>query len=407
MVTESGQMVKNLEYFKTKRYGHIFTKTGYILNGMEARLTHLTTLGSYTIFPITDSLAAGDQVVGNCVNSGDPSTINNGYLQPKNSNGAIPCNGKPIANNTLIGTYIGGDRVKTFQYARIINERLRINFHREGTELNPNQLGMGLIQPTINGENGSIMNFPLNYLEVTSCFWGEEPKPATPVVTAPACASGPTLANVTNISKTGLRFTFSGTSIPNVKWRIKLNNSEVRSGTSGQLSNATTVNIVYGSLSAGNYLLEIEGGDCTSSVSSQSFTITEPAAPACVGGPSITSVANIGSTSLKVNFSGTNIATIAWKIKSGSTELATGTTATSANSATLTFNNIVNGTYSLEIQGSSCTSGVSSQNFTIAANCDRGPSLQGISSVTDVGLSFLLMETEYTVSTGKLCREVI
>lgn len=336
---------------------------------------------------------AGIDIITNCVNGQDPSTFDNGYLQPKNNDGTIPCNGKSIKPDVLLGTYIGGDNVKTFQYARLINERLRINFNRAGTPLNPDQMTLGLMEPTIRGDNGSFLNpnlgYQLTFLEVISCFWNAEPKLATLVTNNPACAGGPTLSGISNTTKTALQFTFTGTNIPNVKWKIKLNNNQVRSGTTAQLNNAKTVNLTYESLAAGTYVLEIEGGDCTSSVSSQSFTVTD-VVPACVGGPTVTSITNITSTALNVNFAGTNIPNLTWKIKSGATQLAGGTTGTlTANNARLTFNNIVNGNYTLEIQGSSCTSGVSSRSFTIAANCDRGPNLQEISSITEESLNFL------------------
>lgn len=322
-------------------------------------------------------------VLDNCVNAKDPSTINNGYLQPKVGD-AIPCNGKLITDKLFLGTYIGGDRVKTFQYARIIDDKLRINFQREGTDATYNSLSMGLIQQTIAGENGSTMAFNISGDEVRSCFWDRLPITATPVNT---CASGPTLQTVSNVTATSLQFSFTGSNIPNVKWRIKSGSTQVASGTTAQLSGATSANITYASLGSGTYTLEIEGGDCSSAVSSKTFTV---ALSACNGGPTITAIKNIGSTSLTVDFNGTNIPNLSWAIKSGSTTLASGKTGNlTSNSANITYSNIVNGTYTLEIQGGDCSSSVSSQSFNIAAACARGPILQEVSSITPQGLSFL------------------
>lgn len=340
------------------------------------------------LFPVNNG---GDKVVDGCVNSADPSTYSNGYLKPQQGN-TIICNNKPITDKLFLGTYVAQDKRKTLQYARIINGRLWVNFQQENNIGNFDGLGMNLIYQTIEGEYGSTMSFPLTTDEVKSCFWPNEPKTATLVTVNPACTSGPSIQSISSITKTGLQFGFTGISIPNVKWRIKLNGAEQRSGVTGALSGATTVDISFSSLNAGNYILEVEGGDCTSSVSSRAFTITEPVVVVspCNGGPAISGISNITPTSLNVSFIGTGIPNLSWKIKLGINELASGKTANlNSNMAVLSFNNLVNGTYTLEIQGGDCTSGVSTQDFTVNANCERGPILQQVGSPTAQNLNFL------------------
>ncbi|WP_159470936.1 T9SS type A sorting domain-containing protein [Dyadobacter sp. 3J3] len=335
---------------------------------------------------------AGNAIVNGCVNAADPSTFTNGYLKPQVGN-AISCNNKLIKDSLYLGVYIGGDRVKSFQYARVLNGRLRVNLQREGFNIgNYGSLSMNLIYQTIALENGSSMNpnmgFTLSENEVKNCFWPSEPLLATPVVNKPTCTSGPTLQNITNITKTSLRFNFAGTSIPNVAWKIKSGSTEIRTGTTGALSNATTVDLTFASLDMGNYTLEIEGGDCTSSVTSLPFTVT---APACNGGPTISSITNITANGLNVNFAGTGITTLNWVIKNSlGSPLASGKTGTlTSNNAALTFSNIVNGTYTLEIQGGDCSSSVSSQSFVINIDCNRGPVVTEVAAVTKSSLNFL------------------
>lgn len=336
------------------------------------------------LFPNNDT---GKAVVDHCVNSADPSTYTNGYLKPQVGN-VIPCNNKNISDKLLLGTYIGGDGVRSYQYARIINGRLKVNLQRDGFNIgNYESLSMNLIYQTIAKENKSFMNFDLNADEVKSCFWPNEPLLATPVIDKPTCSSGPTLQTVSNVTPTSLRFTFAGTNIPNVTWRIKSGSTLARSGTTGALSNATTVDLSFATLDMGSYTLEIEGGDCSSTFTSQSFNVSTPV---CASGPTISSVTNINSTGLNVNFAGTGVTSLNWAIKNSvGAPLASGKTGTlTSNTAALTYSNIVNGTYTLEIQGGNCTSTVSSQSFPININCNRGPVVTEVPSVSNTSLTF-------------------
>ncbi|MCF2497610.1 T9SS type A sorting domain-containing protein [Dyadobacter chenhuakuii] len=332
----------------------------------------------------------GNRVVNACINSIDPSTMGNNYLGTQQGN-MIPCNNKPITDGLMLGTYKGGDGVRTFQYAIIKDGLLRVNFHRETNGYSRDAISMGLIRQTLEGENGSFMNpnmgFSLNYNEVLSCFWNELPKnPDSVVNPEPNCPGGPTLGTITNISQTALRFSYSGNGIPNIDWRIKSGNNVLRSGKTGNLS-STNVDISFGSMAAGNYTLEIEGGDCASSVSSQAFTINQAN---CPSGPSISNVRNVSPTGITVDFNGSGVPNLTWRVKQSGNVVRNGKTGNlSSNSASISFNSLGAGTYSIEIEGGDCLSSVSTSNFTVVpGSCPGGPSLGTISNISASGLRF-------------------
>lgn len=85
------------------------------------------------------------------------------------------------------------------------------------------------------------------------------------------CTQGPTLSSIQAADTTSLRFLFDGVNVTSIKWRIKQSGNLITSGVVFPSNNTPT--ITY-SLSAGSYTLEIEGNNCTSSVSTSGFTIT-------------------------------------------------------------------------------------------------------------------------------------
>lgn len=87
----------------------------------------------------------------------------------------------------------------------------------------------------------------------------------------PACTVGPDLLTISNITQTGLNFQFHGEGVTHIKWRIKSGGSVVREGNA--YPSSSVVSISYDLLQPGNYTLEIEGGNCSSPVDSDSFTI--------------------------------------------------------------------------------------------------------------------------------------
>lgn len=96
----------------------------------------------------------------------------------------------------------------------------------------------------------------------------------TPTVSSspkPFCQYGPVLISVTNVSQTGLTYTYTGTGITSISYKIKQNNTVLNSGTTSVSGN--TVNLTYTSLSYGSYTLEITGNNCISIPSTLNFSV--------------------------------------------------------------------------------------------------------------------------------------
>jgi len=347
-----------------------------------------------------------DALLKKCVNDLDPSTFSNGFLGPL-QNGVIRCNNKPITDNLLLGVYIGGDKIRTEQIARIDNGLLRIvAWRREGNNpYNPTGWNGNLMDAIIEkAENGSFQNpdmgFKLTMEEVRSCFWAELPLYPDGVANPPVqnCSSGPTLTGVNNVSKTGLNFDFSGSGISTIKWRILQNGNAAASGTTGELNNTTNVNISFGSLNAGNYTLEVQGNNCVSSPSLLGFEVLEPVVviPACQNGPGITRIINVTPSSLSVDFTGSNLHVFSWRILNGTYPVASGKTDyLNTKTAALEFNYLNNGTYTFELTADDCiAANTVVENFSVSATdtrtaCNRGPSIESILGTSSSGLSFL------------------
>lgn len=320
------------------------------------------------LFPIKKSEG---QSVLDCVNNADPSTYKNKYLGVQ-SGKVIPCNNKPISDKLFLGVFNGEGHFKSFQYARIINGRLRVNLQTEGQNIgNYDALNYSLILATVDGKSGFMnpdMGFTLNQEEIKNCFWPAEPKTAVPVESTPACASSPSIQTISNITKTSLQCGFTSKGIQNVKWRIKFKDVVLSSGTIGTASDATKIDLTFESLNNGSYMLELEGGDCTSSVSSREFIIADTVLSAARygGEPTISEITNVDTNSLRVSFSNTDIPNFSWKIKSGIDELANGKTSNlTGNSAILNFKNLITGTYTLVIESDNSKSQVSTMNFRV------------------------------------------
>lgn len=110
----------------------------------------------------------------------------------------------------------------------------------------------------------------------------------------------------------------------------------------------------------------------------------------CTSGPTSTNITNISQTALTVTFSGSGVTSLKWRIKSGGTEVRSGTTNDlgGATSANLSFTSLTPGNYTLEIEGNNCTSAVSSRAFTInepvvtIPDCLNGPSVSSVSLIS-------------------------
>jgi hypothetical protein len=337
-----------------------------------------------------------DALIKQCVNPVDPSTAANNLLG-KTNDGRITCNGYVMENGELLGTFIDNG-AKTYQYTKYVNGLLRVMIKQGDNDTRTDNYNMGLLAETIGGKGEMSPKWAgkLTVEMVNGCYWPITPKYATPIDDN-TCPNNPAVSGITEIKQTSLRFTFTGDGISTLKWRIKSGNSVVRSGTTSDLAGSKTVNLTYSSLSAGNYNLEIEGNNCSSGVSSRSFTIEPPVVelPVCEGGPSVTRFRNLTSTSLTVDFAGSNVRNFSWRILSGSSAVASGTTgALNSNTADISYNQLQNGTYTFEMRALDCrAASVATRNFTLSgdtrAACKRGPTLQSILSSDDRSLSFL------------------
>ncbi|WP_031529410.1 T9SS type A sorting domain-containing protein [Dyadobacter crusticola] len=337
-----------------------------------------------------------DALIKQCVNPVDPSTAANNLLGT--SNGKITCNGYVMENGELLGTFVDNG-ASTFQYTKYVDGRLRVMIKQGANDTRTDNYSMDLLPETINGTKGSLSDKwkgKLTLEMVNGCYWPIVPKSATPVVEN-NCPANPAISDISSIQQTSLRFTFTGDGISTLRWRIKSGSSVLRNGTTSDLGSNKTVNLSYGSLNPGNYSLEIEGASCTSGVASRSFTIQEPVVviPDCQGGPSVTTIRNLTSTGLTVDYAGTNLRNFSWRILDGSSSVANGSTGVlQSNTANISYNYLQNGTYTFEMKALDCkAASVATKNFTLSGDtrptCKRGPTLQALLSSDDRSLSFL------------------
>ncbi|GGN00659.1 hypothetical protein GCM10010967_38620 [Dyadobacter beijingensis] len=346
-------------------------------------------------FPVND---ANSRLIETCVNPVDPST-NPVNLLGTNGSGQITCNNVVMPNGERLGIF-RGPTGNTYQFIKYVNGLLRVMIKQGENDDRTENYQMGLLIETIQGKDGSELDQKwrgvLTPDMVNGCFWPTTPKVATPLPDN-NCASGPTISNITNISQTALSLAFSASGVSSLKWRIKSNGNEVRSGTTNDLGGATSVNLSYQSLAPGNYTLEIEGNNCSSAVNSRAFTIEQPVVtvPDCQNGPSVTGINAITPSSATVNFGGDNLRVFSWRILQGSYAVASGKTGTlTSNSANLTFNYLQNGNYTFELRAEDCkASGAATRDFTVSATdtratCTRGPNLQSIVSSGETTLQF-------------------
>jgi|GEM_PF-1711162 len=208
------------------------------------------------------------------------------------------------------------------------------------------------------------------------------------------CSENPVIGTISSITQTALTFSFTGNGLPNLTWRIKnsANTSTLQSGKTGAVNNAG-VTLSFASLAYGDYILEIEGGDCSSNVSSKAFTISKPN---CTAPPIIASIGDITASELVVQFTGAISAnSVDWKIKNSSSQTVasgnkTGTAGTSSMAIPYSF--LANASYTLEVIAVDCISTASSQGFRIDVpkpNCGSGPRITSISAVSNSSLELL------------------
>lgn len=92
--------------------------------------------------------------------------------------------------------------------------------------------------------------------------------------TRSACTRGPSLQSVVSSNETGLSFLFDGQNIFAIDWKIKQNGTTVRQNRVAPTSN--TPSISYNTLANGVYTLEIQGGNCKSTPTVETFGVNVP-----------------------------------------------------------------------------------------------------------------------------------
>ncbi|CAG5071434.1 hypothetical protein DYBT9623_03464 [Dyadobacter sp. CECT 9623] len=340
--------------------------------------------------------STNEPIIKGCLNMPDPSTASVNLLG--RSGDKITCNGHVMDNGDLLGVFVDNG-ASTYQYTKYVDGKLYVMIKQGINDERTTNYNYSLMPETIEKRHGSYMDskwdgkFTLQMLN--SCYWPGNSKTGT-IISDNSCESGPTVSGITNITQTALRFTFTGTNIGRVKWRIESGDTELRSGTTGDLNGGKTVNINFNSLSPGNYSLEVEGESCSSSISRRDFTIGGTVTPDCDSGPALSDISDISQTGLRFAFTGNGISTVKWRIETGDTELRSGTTGDLGGSkaANINFNSLNPGNYSLEIEGNSCKSSISRRDFRINEpvvtdpNCDSGPALSGITNITQTALRF-------------------
>lgn len=103
----------------------------------------------------------------------------------------------------------------------------------------------------------------------------------TIVSDTPTCQGGPTISSISNVSSTGLTYTWNGLNVPEIVWSIIQNGSTIRTGSSA--TSNTTVSITFPQLSAGTYQLRLVGLTCPSNAPPVTFTITGTPPPVSTG----------------------------------------------------------------------------------------------------------------------------
>lgn len=96
------------------------------------------------------------------------------------------------------------------------------------------------------------------------------------VETKPVCERGPSITLVTVQTPTSLYVRYDGVNLQTINWTIKQGSTSVASGNSGQLTtNSFQINLTS-ALTNGNYVLELQGAECTTSsgaANTQSFSV--------------------------------------------------------------------------------------------------------------------------------------
>lgn len=251
------------------------------------------------------------------------------------------------------------------------------------------------------GETGTLTsaNVPISFgttlasgqytLEIQGASCVSNVSSRTFSVSLPACTSTPVIGNILNVSTTSLVFNYTSAAMNNVQWEIRSGSNVVANGVAA--TSQATATLRYADLAPGNYTLAIKSADCTGNFVTKAFTIPVPPLSPCQSGPTLVSTSNVSATGMTFQFDALGVSQIKWAVKSGTTVVASGTTPqlTSAVVNIAFGKTLAAGTYTLEIQGASCTSSASTRTFSVAlANCTSTPTIGTISDIATTALKF-------------------
>lgn len=145
-------------------------------------------------------------------------------------------------------------------------------------------------------------------------------------------------------------------------------------------------------------------------------TTPKPATPLsdnnCPAGPTITNITSITQTSLNLSFSAVGVSSLKWRITSNGNQVRNGTTNDLGGSSNvnISFTGLNPGGYTLEIEGNNCTSTVNSRAFTVPEpivvipDCQNGPSVTGITSVTPTSATINFSGTNLHVFSWRILK---
>lgn len=205
--------------------------------------------------------------------------------------------------------------------------------------------------------------------------------PTTPVNCLSDCTIFP-IISVTQVSNTQFNVVLTSGGTATVAWKVFSNTTQVANGVANIVTNS--FNILTPSLPTGNYILELVGTSCKGK-STKPFNVTNTLPP-CTQGPTLLSIISSSSTSLKFQFDGLGVFGITWRIKQGTSVLRNGVVSPTNSTPTIEYAALTDGTYTLEIEGSTCSSTPTQASFTLSGSVEPLaflPSYPKVTGTTD------------------------
>lgn len=201
---------------------------------------------------------------------------------------------------------------------------------------------------------------------VTTPNPGTDP-PVDPDPTTQPCSAGPVVSAVSNVGKTSLRATITGTGITSVNWFIFKTSAPGLNVKSGNTPFATTLNLGWtGDLEPGDYGLRIQAVNCTGSHAKAFNVPNVPTTPVCSSGPLVQSITSSTRTVVSFTWSGLNVPEVVWNIRQNNNNIRSGSFIPgSSQSQTISFTQLPYGTYELQLIGITCPTIQPGKSFTL------------------------------------------